>query len=64
MFLMQEVFICDNTIALDKLPLEEYEQEWQKSVVKKDPRSREESVSIANFLSKERSKLLFMEKNM
>ena len=28
---MQEVFICENSIALDKLPLKEFEQEWNRT---------------------------------
>ena len=27
---LKEVFLCDNSIALDKLPLAEYEKAWKK----------------------------------
>ena len=53
--------LCDNQIALDKLPLNQYEEAWKKSVVKKDFRARDDSVAITNFLKKEKSQLLFME---
>ena len=62
---MQEVFLCDNSIAIDKLPLDEYEKEWMKnhrSAAKIDNRSRIDSVAISNYLNSESSKLLFMEK--
>ena len=61
----QEIFLCDNSIAIDKLPLDEYETEWMKnhrSAAKIDNRSRIESVAIGNYLKSESSKLLFMEK--
>ena len=57
---MQEVFLCDNSTALDKLPLAEYERAWKKSVVKKDSRSRLDSIAMTNFLDKEESRVLFM----
>ena len=53
--------LCDNKIALDKLPLNQYEEAWKKSVVKKDFRARDDSGAITNFLKKEKSQLLFME---
>ena len=62
---MQEVFICENSIAFDRLPLKKFEQEWNKthlSAWKKDSRARPDDVSITNFLRKEVSNLLFLEK--
>ena len=62
---LQEVFLCDNQIAIHKLPLYEYEKEWVKGhhfAAKIDARSRVDSISITNYLKKEQSALLFMEK--
>ena len=62
---MQEIFLRDNQIALDKLPLDDYEQEWRKKhlhCAKIDARSRRDSISVTNYLSEESSSLLFMER--
>jgi len=64
---MQEIFLCDNPIALNKLPLDEYEKEWRSTHFhcgKIDARALEEDVSINNFLKAESSSLLFMEKRV
>ena len=42
----QEVFLCDNKIALNKLPLRSYERFWNKSVVKIDRRSRDDTLGF------------------
>ena len=63
---MQEVWLCDNSIAIDKLPLREFEQEWRRThlaSIKKDKRSKDYDVAISNFLDKEVSSLLFLEAN-
>ena len=63
---MQEIFLRDNKIVLDKLPLDDYEQKWRKKHLhsaKKDARSRTDSVSITNYLREESSTLLFMQKH-
>ena len=63
---MQEIFLRDNKIALAKLPLDDYEQEWRKKhlhCAKYDARSRTDSVSITNYLREESSSLLFMERH-
>ena len=62
---MQEIFLRDNKIALNKLPLDDYEQEWRKKhlhCAKIDARSRRDSISVTNYLSEESSSLLFMER--
>ena len=62
---IQEIFLRDNKIALAKLPLDDYEQEWRKKHLhsaKKDARSRTDSVVINNYLREESSSLLFMER--
>ena len=59
---MQEVFICENSIAIDKLPIKEFEEERNRthfSTWKKDSRAREDDVSISNYLKKDISSLLF-----
>ena len=38
---MQEMFLCDNKIAMDMLPLNDYARAWKKIVVKKDARARD-----------------------
>ena len=57
--------MCENSIVLDKLPLKEFEQEWNKthlSAWKKDSRARPDDISITNFLRKDVSSLLILEK--
>ena len=49
---MQEMFLCDNKIAMDKLPLNDYARAWKKIVVKKDARARDDSVALTGFLKK------------
>ena len=64
---MQEVFLCDNKIALDKLPLDDYETEWRLKhlhIGKKDSRSRPDDIAISNFLKDDSSSLLFMERSV
>ena len=60
---MQEMFLCDNKIAMDKLPLNDYARAWKKIVVKKDARARDDSVALTGFLKKETSALLFMQRS-
>ena len=63
---MQEVWLCDNSIAIHKLPLRDFEQEWRRThlaSIKKDERSKDYDVAISNFLDKEVSSLLFLETN-
>ena len=63
---MQEVWLCDNSIAIDKLPLRDFEEEWRRThlpSIKKDERSKDYDVAISNFLDKEVSSLLFLEAN-
>ena len=63
---MQEVWLCDNSIAINKLPLEDFEKTWRRDhlgSLKKDVRSKDYDVAITNFLDKEVSNLLFLEAN-
>ena len=60
----EEVWLCDNSIAINKLPLEDFEKTWRRDhlgMVKKDVRSKNYDVAITNFLNKEVSNLLFLE---
>ena len=59
---MQEIFLCNNKIAMAKLPLNDYARAWKKIVVKKDARARDDSVALTGFLKKETSALLFMQR--
>ena len=63
---IQEVWLCDNAIAINKLPLGEFEQQWRRThlpSVKKDERSKDYDVASSKFLDKEVSSLLFLEVN-
>ena len=63
---MQEVWLCDNSTAINKLPLEDFEKTWRRDhlgSLKKDVRSKDYDVAITNFRDKEVSNLLFLEAN-
>ena len=62
---MQEVWLCDNIVSITRLPLKAFEEKWRRehlASIKKDQRSKPFDVSISNFLEKESSNLLFLEK--
>ena len=64
----QEIFLHENSVALDKLPLEELNQNWLKNhrpSLKRDARKRaktQTSLSIDNFLKSNKSSLKFLER--
>ena len=61
---IQEVWLCENAIAINKLPLGIFEQEWRRThlpSVKKYESSKDYDEAISNFLDKEVSSLLFLE---
>ena len=56
--------IIQSQIAINKLPLEDFEKTWRRDylgMVKKDVRSKNYDVAITNFLDKKVSNLLFLE---
>ena len=61
----QEIFLHENFVAIDKLPLDELNQNWLKNhrpSLKKDARVKTtNSLSIENFLNSEKSSLKFLE---